>query len=48
MVKEGKIVMKEGISIGIQDFEKIRKNHCFYVDKTSFIKEWWDAKDDVT
>lgn len=40
--------MKEGISIGIQDFEKIRSNHCFYVDKTNFIKEWWTAKDDVT
>ena len=40
--------MKEQISIGIQDFEKIRHNHCFYIDKTSFIKEWWDAKDDVT
>lgn len=40
--------MKERISIGIQDFEKIRRNHCFYIDKTNFIKEWWAAKDDVT
>ena len=40
--------MKETISIGIQDFEKIRSNHCFYIDKTHFIKEWWDSKDDVT
>lgn len=21
---------------------------CFYVDKTSLIKEWWEGKDDVT
>lgn len=41
-------VMKETVSIGIQDFEKIRSRHCFYIDKTNFIKEWWDSKDDVT
>ncbi|MDE7423140.1 MAG: ATP-binding protein [Lachnospiraceae bacterium] len=40
--------MKETVSIGIQDFEKIRNRHCFYIDKTNFIKEWWDSKDDVT
>ena len=40
--------MKETVSIGIQDFEKIRSRHCFYIDKTNFIKEWWDSKDDVT
>ena len=41
-------VMKETVSIGIQDFEKIRSKHCFYIDKTNFIKKWWDSKDDVT
>ena len=41
-------VMKGKVSIGIQDFEKIRSRHCFYVDKTNFIKEWWDSNDDVT
>ena len=40
--------MKETVSIGIQDFEKIRSKHCFYIDKTNFIKKWWDSKDDVT
>ena len=40
--------MKGKVSIGIQDFEKIRSRHCFYVDKTNFIKEWWDSNDDVT
>ena len=24
------------------------EQNCFYVDKTSFIKEWWENKDDVT
>ncbi|MCI8598695.1 MAG: AAA family ATPase [Lachnospiraceae bacterium] len=40
--------MKRTVGIGIQSFEKIRENHCFYVDKTKFIKEWWENKDDVT
>ena len=36
------------VAIGIQSFEKIIENNCFYVDKTSFIKEWWESGDDVT
>ena len=40
--------MPETVAIGIQDFEKIRKNNIFYIDKTNFIKEWWEAEDDVT
>lgn len=35
-------------AIGIQDLETIRKENCFYVDKTHFIKEWWESKDAVT
>lgn len=41
-------VMARTIGIGIQDFEKLRTRNYFYVDKTSFIKEWWDGGDDVT
>ncbi len=40
--------MARRAAIGIQDFGKIIKNNCFYVDKTLFIKEWWDSMDDVT
>ncbi|MGN0506121.1 MAG: AAA family ATPase [Lachnospiraceae bacterium] len=40
--------MARTVAIGIQDFEKIITNHCFYIDKTSFIREWWENKDDVT
>ena len=36
------------ISIGRQDFEKIRTNNNFYIDKTDFIREWWESEDDVT
>lgn len=39
---------KPVVSIGTQDFEFIRKNHFFYVDKTSFIEEWWENGDAVT
>ena len=40
--------MKRTIAIGIQDFETIQKKNCFYIDKTSFIKEWWESMDTVT
>lgn len=40
--------MARAISIGNQDFEKIRVNQIFYIDKTEFIREWWEATDEVT
>lgn len=40
--------MARTISIGRQDFEKIRRGNNFYVDKTHFIRQWWEAEDDVT
>ncbi len=40
--------MARTVGIGIQDFEKIREYQCFYIDKTKFIKEWWERRDDVT
>lgn len=40
--------MARTVGIGIQDFGKVIENNCFYVDKTGFIKEWWESKDDVT
>ena len=40
--------MAKTISIGNQNFESIRKKNYFYIDKTNFIKEWWDSGDTVT
>ena len=40
--------MARTVGIGIQDFGKVITNDCFYVDKTDFIREWWERKDDVT
>ena len=40
--------MARTVGIGIQDFAKMITNDCFYVDKTEFIREWWESMDDVT
>lgn len=40
--------MARTVSIGNQDFESIRVNGYFYIDKTDFIREWWDGGDSVT
>lgn len=40
--------MTRTVGIGLQDFEKIRKQNIFLIDKTMFMKDWWKEKDDVT
>ena len=40
--------MARTVAIGQQDFETIRGKRYFYIDKTKFIKEWWDSGDSVT
>ena len=40
--------MARTVSIGNQDFESLRKRDNFYVDKTGFIREWWESDDAVT
>lgn len=40
--------MGKVISIGKQDFASLRENDYFFVDKTKFIKEWWENGDDIT
>lgn len=40
--------MQKKVVIGKQDFESLRQNDYFYIDKTEFIREWWDSGDDVT
>lgn len=36
------------VAIGVQDFDKLITKNYFYIDKTAFIKEWWDSGDEVT
>ena len=40
--------MARTVGIGHQDFEQLIKGNLFYVDKTMFIKEWWESGDVVT
>lgn len=40
--------MPKAVGIGLQDFKKIRDLDTFYIDKTKFIPEWWNSKDEVT
>ena len=40
--------MARTVGIGNQDFGVIRENGYFYVDKTMFLKEWWESGDSVT
>lgn len=40
--------MARTVAIGRQNFEALVGEGCFYVDKTNFIREWWENKDDVT
>ena len=40
--------MARTISIGCQDFETLRKENYFYIDKTFFLSEWWEEGDSVT
>lgn len=40
--------MARTVGIGHQDFEQMIQLNCFYIDKTKFIKEWWENQDVVT
>ncbi|MEE0027888.1 MAG: AAA family ATPase, partial [Atopobiaceae bacterium] len=40
--------MARTISIGAQGFEDLRVRNNFYVDKTGFVRAWWQAEDQVT
>lgn len=40
--------MARTVAIGTQDFEDLREGEYFYIDKSYFIKEWWEAGDAVT
>ena len=40
--------MEKTVAIGIQSFDEIRQDNYFYIDKTDFIREWWESGDKVT
>lgn len=48
LAEEVDAYMAPNVAIGIQDFSTIIENNYFYIDKTAFLKEWWDSGDSVT
>ena len=40
--------METIVSIGNQGFDRLREEGSFYIDKTYFIKEWWESRDVIT
>lgn len=40
--------MGRTVAIGIQNYDEIVERNYFYIDKTAFIKEWWESGDAVT
>ena len=44
----GRNTMARTIPTGEQSFVRLRTDNSFYIDKTKFIKEWWNNRDTVT
>ena len=40
--------MARTVGLGYQNFEQVIENNNFYIDKTLFIKEWWEYNNVVT
>lgn len=40
--------MARTVAIGHQDFKQVIENNYFYIDKTDFIRKWWENGDAVT
>ncbi|MCR4640493.1 MAG: ATP-binding protein [Lachnospiraceae bacterium] len=40
--------MAKTVAIGVQDYASLIEKDSFYVDKTGFIREWWESRDAVT
>lgn len=47
MERRREISMANIVAIGEQNFGKIIEYNSFYIDKTAFMKEWWENRDAV-
>lgn len=47
-VRGGDHMYENKAALGYQNFEEVRTQHIFYIDKTDFIREWWECADKVT
>lgn len=43
-----RITGRKVVGVGIQDFEALRRDQMFYVDKTDFIRQWWESGETTT
>ncbi len=42
--EDAAITVREGaVGIGVQSFPDLREQNLFYIDKTHFIKDWWES-----
>ncbi len=48
LAKNETIIMQVRHGLGYQNYEKMMANNIFYIDKTDFIRKWWDCADEVT
>lgn len=48
VIFEGERIFMHTVGIGKRNYESLIMSDCFYVDKTYFIKQWWESQDDVT
>lgn len=42
------MLQKPVVNLGVQRFDRLIEENRFYIDKTGFIKEWWEVGSDVT
>ncbi len=40
--------MRQKNAVGYQSYEEVIEKNIFYIDKTQFIKDWWESADKVT
>ncbi len=40
--------MARTVTVSNKSFETIIRNNYFYIDKTQFIKEWWESGEELT
>lgn len=47
-IMAGNPYLSRSAGIGLQDYAKLMEWKALYVDKTDFIREWWESQDDIT
>ena len=48
MISKGASDVNKSVAVGIQSYSQLISDKCFFIDKTLFIKDWWESNDNVT